>query len=270
MRNKFAGLALAVGLIGGMTWAQEVQPRQPQVQPQQPQTQPQVQPTRPDQGTVRQGQPGQQVQPGQQLQPPGQQLQPGQQRGQLTQQGGQTTSADQQIAAKIHGGSHNEIELSKFAQTKLQSPEARGFAEKMVRDHTADAESYQRWAGKQGDAGVRQDEVATAAAPRGGALDWNKIHEQVAQQCLASAKQELGRHQGSQFDQAYMGMQLGGHMHMQDELKVLRNYASPELQQQIDKSLQVVQGHLQEARVVMETLKDRPSERVSRRPEDKK
>lgn len=67
-----------------------------------------------------------------------------------------------------------------------------------------------------------------------------------------------------------MGMQLGGHLHMQDELKVLRNFASPELQQQIDKSLQVVQTHLQHARQVMETLKDRPAERVSRRPEDKK
>jgi predicted outer membrane protein len=196
--------------------------------------------------------------------------QPGQQRGQLTQQGGQTSSADQQIAAKIHGGSHNEVEISKFAQSKLQSAEARDFAEKMVRDHTADAESYQRWAGKHGDAGVRQEESATAAASRGGPLDWNKIHEQVAQQCLASAKQELGRHQGSNFDQAFMGMQLAGHLHMQDELKVLRNHASPDLQQQIDKSLQVVQGHLKEARQVMETLQDRPSERVSRRPEDKK
>jgi hypothetical protein len=105
------------------------------------------------------------------------------------------------------------------------------------------------------------------AAQRGGALDWNEIHEQVAQQCLESSKQELGRHQGSEFDQAYMGMQLAGHMKMQDELKVLRNHASGELRQQIDKSLQVVQEHLQHARQVMEQLKDSPSERVTRRPE---
>ena len=57
-------------------------------------------------------------------------------------------------------------------------------------------------------------------------------------------------------------------MMMQDELKVLRNHVSPDLQQQIDKSLQVVQSHLQEARQIMEQLKDSPPERVSRRPEN--
>lgn len=270
MRNAFAGLALATGLICGALWAQEAQPQtqpgQPKIQPRQPQTQP-LQPGQPGQPAAQPtaGQPkaGQPLQPGQPLTP----AQPA--RGQLTQPAGQPATADQQIAAKIHGCANNEIELSKFAQTKLQSAEARAFAEKMVRDHSADAESYQRWAGRLGDAAARPDEGAVAA-PRGGPFDWNKIHEQIAQQCLASAKQELGRHQGSEFDQAFMGMQLGGHLHMQDELKVLRNYASPDLQQQIDKSLQVVQGHLSEARQVMQTLKDRPSERVSRRPEDKK
>jgi predicted outer membrane protein len=197
-------------------------------------------------------------------------------------------SADQQIAALIHGGSHNEVEISKFVQSKLQNPEAKAFAEKMIKDHTADAENYQKWAGKHGDAALREGEPGgqqpggqqpggqrpgqaegQATAQRGGAADWNKIHEQMAQQCLESSKQELGRHQGAGLDQAYMGMQLAGHMKMQDELKVLRNHASPELRQQIDKSLQVVQAHLNEARQIKEQLKDSPSERVSRRPEAK-
>jgi len=184
------------------------------------------------------------------------------------------TSADQQIAALIHGGSHNEVEISKFVQAKLQNSEAKAFAEKMIEDHSADAENYQKWAGKHGDAALREGEPGgqrpadgQATAQRGGAADWNKIHEQMAQQCLESSKQELGRHQGADLDQAYMGMQLAGHMKMQDELKVLRNHASPELRQQIDKSLQVVQGHLQQARQIKEQLKDSPSERVSRRPE---
>jgi predicted outer membrane protein len=199
-------------------------------------------------------------------------VQPGQPEGQqrLTQQGGQSNAADQQIAALILGGCHNEVEISKFVQSKLQSPEAKSFAEKMVSDHTADCEAYQKWAGKQGATPLREGEpgVSRQQPPaRGGAADWNKIHEQLAQQCLESTKQELGRHQGPGLDQAYMGMQLAAHMHMQDSLKVLRNHVSSDLQQQIDKSLQVVQGHLQEARQIKEQLKDSPSERVSRRPE---
>jgi predicted outer membrane protein len=265
MRNAFAGLALASAVFCGVTLAQNAQ--QPQAQPRQPQAQPQRQPAQPPRVT----------------QPAPGQPRVGQPSQQLAQPGGQTSSADQQIAALIHGGSHNEIELSKFAQSKLQNSEARAFAEKMISDHTADAESYLRWSGKQGDAALRHEgDTATAGkrpgqpgaegqetVQRRGPLDWNLIHEQLAQQCLESAKQELGRHQGANFDQAFMGMQLAGHMKMQDELKVLKNHASPELRQQIDKSLQVVQGHLQEARQIKEQLKDSPSERVSRRPEGK-
>lgn len=279
MRNVFGGLALVTGLWCGVSLAQQAQP-QGATQPPQP-AQPravQPQPRQPAQPGA--AQPGvaqpRPAQPG--IVQPGQpRLQPGQPAGQLRQQGGQSNSADQQIAALIHGGSHNEVELSKFAQSKLQNKEAQAFAEKMIEDHTADAENYQKWSGKHGDAALREGGQADdgqrrgqpqglAAAQRGDELDWNQIHEQLAKQCLESAKQELGRHQGAEFDQAYMGMQLVGHMKMQDELKVLKNHASDELRQQIDKSLQVVQGHLQQARQVMEQLKDSPSERVARRP----
>jgi predicted outer membrane protein len=162
------------------------------------------------------------------------------------------------------------VEISKFVQSKLQSPEAKEFAEKMISDHTADCEAYQRWAGRQADTALREGEPGAGGqqlTQRGGPADWSKIHEQMAQQCLASAKQELGRHQGRELDECYIGMQLGAHMKMQDELKVLKNHVSGELQQQIDKSLQVVQGHLQQARQIKEQFRDGPSERVSRRPE---
>src|SRR5262245_42210366 len=54
--------------------------------------------------------------------------------------------SDQQIAALIYGACHNEVEVAKFAQDKLQSPEARAFAEKMIREHTPDCEAYARLA----------------------------------------------------------------------------------------------------------------------------
>jgi len=146
----------------------------------------------------------------------------------------------------------------------------------MVSDHTADCEAYQKWAGKHADAGLREGEPGASGqregqqlTQRGGPADWSTIHEQMAQQCLASAKQELGRHQGTELDHCYMGMQLGAHMKMQDELKVLREHVSGDLRQQIDKSLEGVQGHLKEARQIVEQQKDSPSERVSRKPDSK-
>jgi thymidine phosphorylase len=67
-----------------------------------------------------------------------------------------------------------------------------------------------------------------------------------------------------------MGQQIGEHLKVVDALKVLRNYASPELRQTLDKELQLAQTHLQQAKQIEEQLQDRPSERVSRRPDSNK
>src|SRR5687768_3128958 len=56
-------------------------------------------------------------------------------------------SADQQVAALIHGSAHNEIELAKFALSKLQDPQARQFAERMIREHTPGCEAMKSIAG---------------------------------------------------------------------------------------------------------------------------
>jgi len=185
----------------------------------------------------------------------GQQLQPV--------QGGQTGNSDQQIAAVIYGACHNEVEIAKFAQSRLQSPEAKQFAEKMIKDHTPDCEAYQRLAGN-----LASGHQTPARA--GGALDWVSIHQQIGQQCLESAKEELSKKQGLETDHCFMGQQLAAHMATKDKLEVLRKHSSPQLAQQIDQSLQVVNAHLKDAHQIMEQLKDRPSERVSRRPDGNK
>jgi predicted outer membrane protein len=300
MRNAFAGLTIFAALLG-VSLAQE--PRQPQ-------------PLRP--GADNQARPG--ADNPSRLSP----LQGG--------VNGQASTPDQQIAAFILGGAHNEVELAKFSQQRLQTQQARAFAEKMIRDHSADCEAFEKFAGHLAagfkdpahdaapDAATRPDAIrpgasrpegaappppvgtltdppatatpragaedpnrAAAAPPLGGRtdgfagaraagshLDWVAIHRDIGKHCLNSTKQEFGRYQGVDFDKAYMGQQLAAHMKMVDELKVLRQHASPQLQPQIDKSLQVAQGHLQEARQVMEQIKDTPSERVSRRPEGNK
>jgi hypothetical protein len=103
-----------------------------------------------------------------------------------------------------------------------------------------------------------------------GQPDWVAIHRELGEQSLATAKQELGRKQGAEFDHCFWGQQFMGHLKMVDELKVLRKHASPQLGAQIDKSMQVAQAHLHELRQVMEQMKGTPSERVSRKPEGNK
>jgi predicted outer membrane protein len=180
---------------------------------------------------------------------------------------GQQGSSDQQIAALIYGVQNNEIEISKFAQNRLQSQEAKHFAEQMIKDHSDNIQHYKPLAGNL----ISHTDQAGQQNQRGmGHLDWVSIHQQMGQQCLKSDEEELGRQQaGADFDKGYMACQIAAHLGAKDKLTVLRQHASPELQQEIDKSLQAVNTHLSHARQIMEQLKDRPSERVSRKPESK-
>jgi len=222
--------------------------------------QPRPQPVQPGQ----QLQPGQQIQPGQQLQP-GQQFQPGQQRlqqpGQQAYNTQQAGSADQQIAALVCGCAQNEIEIAKMAQSKAQSSEVKQFAEQMVKDHSPGCEEMRKLAGS-----LAGGESAGRAAD-GAGLDWVRIHQEVGRQCLASTKQELGSKEGAEFDHCFMGQQIGAHMMVISELKVLRNHASPELRQKLDQELQLATTHFQKAKQIGEKLADNSTDRISRKPE---
>jgi len=187
------------------------------------------------------------------------------QPAQLTQ--GQSGSSDQQIAACVHGACNNEIEIAKWAEAKCTNDECREFAQRMVRDHTPGCQEMQRLAG---DLATRGQGQAGRPAASGGPLDWVSIHHQIGEQCLASVKKELGAKQGADFDKCFMGQQIGEHLKVIDSLKVLRNYASSDLQQKLDKELQGAEQHLQLAKQIEQKLKDSPSERVSRRPDSNK
>lgn len=101
----------------------------------------------------------------------------------------------------------------------------------------------------------------------GGHVDWIAIHKELGKRCLESTKKELSKHQGMDFDQAFMGQQLLAHMEMVDKLSVFKNHASPELRQVIDSELQMANNHLNEARQIMEQMKDTEvPPRTARRP----
>jgi predicted outer membrane protein len=123
MRNVYGWSAVALMCLVGSAFAQnEAQPLQPGVG-QQPRSTAGQQP----------GQPGGLGQ-----------------QGLRQQQAGQHGTSDQQIAAFLLACCRNEIEISKFAHDRLQSQEAKAFAEKMVREHTPGCEQMAQMAGPLG------------------------------------------------------------------------------------------------------------------------
>jgi len=209
--------------------------------------------------------PGRSIQPGQQTNPPNQFGQTGQAGRQA--QGG---SSDQEIAACIYGEAANEIEIAKLAESKAQNEEVRNFAQQMVKDHTPGRDEMKQQAGPLAADNSQQRREQAGRASSGGQLDWVSIKKEIGQQCLASTKQELSSKQGPDFDKCFMGQQIGAHMKVVDELKVLRNYASQELAQKLDKELQMAQHHLQMAKQIEQKLAGSSADRVSRRPDGDK
>jgi len=196
-------------------------------------------------------------------------------QNQQGQQGQQGQRSDQEIAALVHGACRNEIEIAKLAQEKAQSQEVKQFAEKMVKEHSPGCEEMQKLAGslasshnhQGGEAAGRQGQGGETAGRegQGGRLDWVSIHQQVADQCLSSVKQDLSKKSSHDFDECFMGQQIAEHMAVVDKLKVLRNYASSDLRQKLEKELQTAEGHLQTAQQIEHKLKGESSERLSRR-----
>jgi predicted outer membrane protein len=98
---------------------------------------------------------------------------------------------------------------------------------------------------------------ANTAAARGGQDPWAQmltIKEEIANECQAATRRELDSKKGEEFDECYMGMQIGAHMHLIDSLKVLERHVSPDLQPVLQKGLQTAQAHLDRAKKIKKNV----------------
>lgn len=112
-------------------------------------------------------------------------------------------------------------------------------------------------------------EVRTVVEARlggGAGFNWNTIHKQIADECLASAKAEFQKKEGADFDHCYIGQQIMAHGMMIDELKVLRTYASAEMRKDLDESSKMAAEHLVQAKKIAESMKGEKAVRVTNKP----
>jgi predicted outer membrane protein len=199
----------------------------------------------------------------------------------------QSQSADHQIAGLLAIGNAEEIAMSKLAVDQAKSDEVKQFAQMMIDEHTQALKQLEKLAPEaaaqanalsQGHAGGESATAArrggnaagqsgrgtareategagtTRTASTGGNFDLLAVHQQIAQQCLEQAREELGEKQGAEFDMAFMGQQMVMHQQMIAKQKVFAQYASPELRQAIEQSQQGAEKHLQHAKQIVRQL----------------
>ncbi len=108
----------------------------------------------------------------------------------------------------------------------------------------------------------RTEDRTVASQGHGGTVDQLfSLQEDAARHCLTLTKQELTKQEGSHFDKAFMGHQIGAHIGMLSKLKASEGYVSGELQQLVQKAQQSTMQHKQMAEQIKKQLaeSDEPS-----------
>jgi predicted outer membrane protein len=206
------------------------------------------------------GQPAQPGQPGYQNQQ--QPIQGAQQRtanfrGEL---GGQANAQiiDGQLAACLILGNEEEIALGKFASQHASSDKVKKFAQMMVDQHTQAASQLKQFAPRGvslqlSDAGnnqARNERAATGSDQIGQQM--LTIMRDAKQECLNMTEKELGQKHGEEFDHAYIGQQMGGHVQMIAALTAFEKHASPELQRVVSEQKKTAEQHLDHLKQLVE------------------
>lgn len=220
----------------------------------------------------------------------GQQQQGQQQQGQAAQGQSYGNLSDMQIAAWLLVGNHEEIVASQLAEQRASSQKVKDLARQMGQQHSDLVQHLMQFAGplaspamaQAGQAGAQaaqqnpqgqqlggrqqaggqqgqgfQALTSSTTGQAGGqsqGLNFVTVIQQIGQQCEQSLSQDLSQKQGAEFDKCFVGQQITAHMQMLDKLRVLRQYASPQLQQVLAQGEQATQHHLDQLKSEMKSL----------------
>ncbi len=190
--------------------------------------------------------------------------------------------ADGLLAGWLVVESDNEVALARIAQQKARSPEVKDFAQKMIDDHGQMSRKLQPFAttagfsaknpagetatpeaGAQRDAGrpieTGSDKSGSDKAgsnKTGGEFDHVALIQELGRECLGTARKELEKKSGAEFDRCYMGMMVGAHMKAKDMLTVFQRHASSRLDPVLAEGQKTIATHLQRAKDLSEKLQD--------------
>jgi predicted outer membrane protein len=242
-------------------------------------------------GSAQQQQPVQ-TRPGVQVQVPGVGVQVGGQPifGPVVQRPPGPVS-DHALASCLAIANHEEVDIAKFAEAKAQSKDVKEFAGMIAKDHQGFLKKLEQYAPEAAREGLLvQTEVTTTQRGRSGEsvrteaprntvsgkvqpqgepvnnpnaavqpsqpVNFLQLHRELAQECLAEAKEGMSKKDPKEFDVCFIGHQIAKHEAMKVKLIVFQRHASSELSQIIAQGLETTEAHLKKAEKIMKKLKE--------------
>ncbi|MCY3003092.1 MAG: DUF4142 domain-containing protein [Planctomycetota bacterium] len=174
----------------------------------------------------------------------------------------------------------NLIELSRIAQQRATDPEVKRFATMMVEDHQACVQKlvpFTSGSGRPGASGSvppvngssngngKPDQAPAATRTNAsGELDHAALFDELGQQCLLTARNELASKQGAEFDRCYTMMMVASHSMSGDMLVVFQRHVTPELAVVLADAQTKTSAHLATAKDLAQRLerKDIPARKA--------
>lgn len=106
---------------------------------------------------------------------------------------------------------------------------------------------------------TRSDEAQTSAnretkRPMTGPLEVIRVKQEIAQENVATFKNELRKKARGEFENCFVGQQLLGHLMMADTLKVMKRYASEDFRLVIEQGQKTIDEHLDHVRMLKDDI----------------
>ncbi|WP_428306501.1 DUF4142 domain-containing protein [Lacipirellula sp.] len=162
---------------------------------------------------------------------------------------------DHEIAACMLLGNQEEIALAQFAEQHAEHADVKEFAKALVAAHTNAVAMIKKAAPEVADLQLSAGKNGATVAHEGQNHAAIGLLQQVKSECLSLTEKELGEYKGAEFDQAFIGQQLGAHVGMLAQLRGSNSFASPELQKVIAEGEKTTEAHMAAAKKIMTQLK---------------
>lgn len=181
--------------------------------------------------------------------------------------GAMAPGVDPMMALCLLATGRKQIEVCRFALTKLQNADAKAFAQAEIDEHEhikarlaqlgyqypANIPATPAGGGGVVQAGAAPMMLGRIAMPPGMAA-WVPVEHALSEQCIATEKSELGKHEGAKFDMAFIGGQLHAHYGLFDRGVTFRKFASQPMAPVLDEARPVIERHIATCKELKEKL----------------
>jgi len=178
---------------------------------------------------------------------------------------------DSLVADRLILGNQEEVALLKFGMERTKNNDVKELAQSMIKDHEKAISDLRRFASPEhakieltADQNTNKNVVTREARKLPGGVEdasyedlltrMHRMARRSHEQCLILNREELTKYEGHDFDQAFLGQQLGAHIGMLGKLKAAQEETSADLSDLTAQMQETTKKHREHLEKLMDDL----------------